>query len=83
MANKIIRNEHKENKSKINNFDIKCNYEFGSNEKINLCIDVTVRKIHDFIAYVEKNEINIFPPNDNFFTAFHSLLQSSSYNDFR
>jgi hypothetical protein len=32
MASEIIRNEQKENESKINNFDIKCNYEFESDE---------------------------------------------------
>ena len=70
MANKIIRNEQNENKSKINNFDIKCNYEYGSNENINLCIEATVRKIDDFIAYVEKKWNKHFSYKWQFFYGF-------------
>lgn len=52
-------------------------------ERVDLCEEIRTRGIDDFIAYIEENKINILLPNDNFFTAFHTLLQASHYSDFK
>lgn len=58
-------------------------YLSNGNERVDLCKEIRVRRIEDFIAFIEENKINILLPNDNFFTAFHTLLQASHYSDFK
>jgi hypothetical protein len=96
MATKIIKSKNNEIKSNTNlnfesfdnislKFSLFANLSPISNEntRTDLCEEATVRKIDDLITFVEKNELNILLPDDGFFTAFHSLLQTSSYRDFR
>ena len=97
MATKIIKSKNNEIKSKTSNLNFesfdnislkfspcaKSSSISNENKRTDLCEEATVRKIDDLITFVEKNELNILLPDDGFFTAFHSLLQTSSYRDFR
>ena len=95
MATKVINknSKHGLNSNSNNNIDLKSIYTklienlpaylSNGNERVDLCREIRVRSIDDFIAFIEENKINILLPNDNFFTAFHTLLQASHYSDFK
>jgi hypothetical protein len=97
MTTKIIKSKNNEIKSNTSNLNFesfdnislkfspfaKPSHISDENKRTDLCEEATVRKIDDLITFVEKNELNILLPDDGFFTAFHSLLQTSSYRDFR
>ena len=92
MATKVINKNSKHGLNAINsnnNIDLKSisenmpAYLSNGNERVDLCKEIRVRRIDDFIAFIEENKINILLPNDNFFTAFHTLLQASHYSDFK
>lgn len=38
--------------------------------------------IDEFLKYIRFNHLNIFLPEENFFTVFHVLIQSSRWSDF-